>query len=530
MRNAVTRAPVWTCAVLAALLSAAIAQDKKPSKAKPKPATKFTPVHVHIQKGRYGEALEALDALEKIKADAVQIAVHRSRCYTETGKWAKAAATLRAAIKASGRKAVLHARLAEVQFAQGQYAAAEKTAKKAINLDGNQPLAHLVLADAYTETGRTKEALEEYRWFVRFYNRVQPKNAATLMLVGRGSVQYARWKSVSGIFNFIVNTLCPDALKDDENSWQAHYLSGTMLLEKHNRAAALPDFEKALAVNPNAADVLVALGHAAADRHQTEKATEYAEKALKVVPKHVAALQLKADVLLGLGRIADAEAVVRKALAVNPREQRTLARLAACYLLADGGPAEKELTDLLANVDAIANVSVKTPGRFAKLVIELAKRNPRPGYFLSILGERIEERRKFALAERFYKAATRVMPELAEPKTALGMLYMRIGRTKEAKAILDAAFKADPFHVRVSNMRKVLKLLDGYETIATPHFVIRFDSKADKILGRYMAEYLESIYPELTKQFGFEPPTRTQFEIYHNGGGQTGHEWFAARL
>jgi tetratricopeptide (TPR) repeat protein len=79
-------------------------------------------------------------------------------------------------------------------------------------------------------------------------------------------------------------------------------------------------------------------------------------------------------------------------------------------------------------------------------------------------------------------------------------------------------------------MRKVVKLLESYETIATDHFVIRIDSQADKILGRYLAEFLESEYPALVQQFGYEPPVRTQFEIYNKAKGLSAHQWFSARM
>src|SRR6185369_12870205 len=124
----------------------------------------------------------------------------------------------------------------------------------------------------------------------------------------------------------------------------------------------------------------------------------------------------------------------------------------------------------------------------------------------SLLGSKLELRKKFDLAERCYRQAIVSMPQLSAPRSDLGMLYMRVGRNGEAGKILDKAFEADPYHVRVSNMRKVLKVLDGYESIETEHFVIRVDGQADRILGRYMARYLEEIYPELVRQFGFEPP------------------------
>jgi tetratricopeptide (TPR) repeat protein len=60
--------------------------------------------------------------------------------------------------------------------------------------------------------------------------------------------------------------------------------------------------------------------------------------------------------------------------------------------------------------------------------------------------------------------------------------------------------------------------------------VIRVDGQVDRILGRYMAEFLEDEYPALVRQFGFEPPARTQFEVFHNGKGLQAHQWFSARL
>jgi tetratricopeptide (TPR) repeat protein len=491
---------------------------------------RFEAARVHLQKGRVEEALEVYEELSQTKADATKVALGKSRAHEVLGQWKQATTVLEQGVKAVPESALLWARLAEVQFRQGRYEAAEKSIAEALKRDDSQPLARLVQADVFTETGRVKQAGEAYRWFVRYYNRAQPEDAETLLLIARGTVQYARWNSVSQIFGFAVNTLCPDALKADKLSWQAYSTSGSLLLEKYNRAQALPEFRSALAINPRASVVLVSLGRASFQQHDLEEADEYADRALKTNPRFVPALQLKADVKLINGNLKAAEKLVRTALAVNPHEQRTLARLAACYLLADGPPPDDQLDELLSNLDAIENISIEKPGRFAKVLIELAQRNPRPGYFLTILGNSLESRRQYAVAERLYKSAMTSMPQLAEPKTALGMLYMRVGKIESAGKLLDEAFKADPFHVRVSNMRKVIKLLKGYRAITTDHFVIRVDSEADKLLGRYMAEYLEEIYPELVKQFGYEPPLRTQFEIYHNAKGLSAHQWFSARM
>lgn len=493
-------------------------------------AERFAEARIHFQKGRVDEALEVYDALEKDGADAVEIAVGRSRCLESRGELEQATDLLTAAAKKAEKSAVAWARLAELQLAQGAFGPPGESVKVALALDGELPLARLVQADLLAATGKLKEADEGYRWFVRYYNRKQPEDAETLLLVARGSAQYARWHSVSQIFDFVVNTLCPDALKKDPNCWEAHYLGGALLLEKYNRAQALPELRKALTINARAAEVHAALGEAALQDHSLKDAGQHAERALEINPRLVPALLIKADLHLEDGALDAAIKILEDAMEVNPHDERTLGRLAACYLLLDGPPAKKEINELFSNLDNISEADVPNPGRFGRLVMELAKRNPHPGMFLTVLGSELEGRKKFELAERCYKQAMASMPQLAEPKTALGMLAMRVGKIDEARKILDQALDADPYHVRVSNMRKVLKLLDGYEAITTEHFVIRVDSQADKLLGKYMAEYLEEEYAGLVKQFGFEPPARTQFEVYNKAKGLSAHQWFSARM
>jgi len=78
-------------------------------------------------------------------------------------------------------------------------------------------------------------------------------------------------------------------------------------------------------------------------------------------------------------------------------------------------------------------------------------------------------------------------------------------------------------------MRKVIGVLNEYDTILTDHFVIRVATK-DQLLGQYMSEYLEEVHKELSAQYGYEPEARTQFEIYSDAKGQTAHAWFSARM
>lgn len=502
--------------------------------AKSEDLPRLTDAREHLQRGRYAEASKAYTQfIEQHGTEHEQFpsaVIGLSRALESQGKYEEALVQLTEA--GSSSPAAL-AETARLQFMTGQMDAAMASCQAALQVDADLPLAHLILARIRTETGDLNGANNEFRWFVRYYNRKQPTDADTLLLVAEGASEYARWNSNSRIFNFIINTLCIDALKDDPLSWQSHFVSGSLLLEKYNRAQAIPDLKKALEINPRAVPVIVALGEAALQKHDIDSAMIYADQALKVQENHVPTLRLMADIALKRNAPEAALLALEKARETNPLDAEILGRLAAtCYLLdvQPGDEAEQRLQEVLSNLDAIGQLSLKNPSRLEKLLIDTARRNSKPGVILNAFASALESRRKYGMAEKLYQHAIRVMPQLSQPRTSLGMLYMQTGRADQARQLLDDAFKADPYHVRVSNMRKVLSVLSGYDTITTDHFVIRVDSQADRILGEYMAEYLEEIYPELIELYGFEPPQRSVFEIYHNAKGLSAHQWFSARM
>ena len=485
-----------------------------------------------LQTGKTEAAIEAFRAIAD--ADSTEPAEYRaavlglSRAYQDRGLWDQALEVAEQGLSRVPQDPSLLARLAELEFLRGRYESAERHVKETLARQDDHLLARLVKAHLNAEQGRHDEAIEGYVWFVRYYNRAQPTDAESLLLVAEGAIQYARWKSVSSIFNFVVNTLCVDALADDPLRWEASLVSGELLLEKYNNPQARAEFETALAVNPQAARVIVAQGRAALLDHETESAIDLAQRALKINPRLPEALRLAADASVQSGEFASAMKFVDAARQINPVDQRTLARLAGICLLDDGLPKPKEFVALL-NSD-FSTVSKGVLGsRFAKTYRNVLGHHPKPGVFLADVGAILDAHRKYEAAEFCYRRAIEVMPQLSAPRTALGMLAMRTGDLDEARSILDAAFKADPFHVRVSNMRKVLDQLQTYAVVTSDHFVVRVPED-QRLLGEAMTDYLERTYVELTATYGFEPETRTQFEVFGASGETSAHGWFSARM
>jgi tetratricopeptide (TPR) repeat protein len=273
-----------------------------------------------------------------------------------------------------------------------------------------------------------------------------------------------------------------------------------LLLEKYNSAQARLAFDKALVINPNAAEVMVGKGIDALAEMKFKEAELQAERALKVNPNLPEALRLRADLHLASGNVAGAMKELDTARQINPRDEQTLARVAACLYLDHKN------------------------GEMETLIKDVEKNDPKPGLFYYELATRLEERRRYDEAEKYYKKSIDLRPRLPWAFNSLGLLYVRMGREKEGRAILDKAFNADEFNVRVSNMRKVLKHLDKYETLKTDHFEVRFDPKHDKSLAHYMASYLEDIYADLADKFRYKPAGPILIEVFNN------HEMFSGRV
>ncbi|MBX3444447.1 MAG: tetratricopeptide repeat protein [Planctomyces sp.] len=482
----------------------------------------------HLQRGRYDEAAEQFAELQQ-SADptiALDAAIGMVETHLAEGEWDRAEELLAAEADRRPDNAALQGRMAELQLHRGRDEAAERAAQRALDANPEELRARLVMADLKSARGQVDESIEEYRWFVRHYNQRQPRDAETLLLVARGAVEYARARGVAQIYNFVINDLAPDALKADPLRWEAAFISGSLLIEKYNHAQAVQEFNAALAINPRSADVLAGLGRAAWSEQDVEQAGEYVDRALAVNARHLESLLLAVDLSLLADDPEGAEEFARRAREINPTSQSVLYRLAAIDLLKSGMAAESLSDTLLSTGEPDAGEQGRA---YADLYADLLRRNAAPGEFLTGLGSFLEHQRRWDAAARCYARAIEVAPQLSAPRTSLGLLKMRTGELADAREILDVAFKADPFHVRVSNMRKVLGVLEGYETLTTEHFVIRYD-RSDRLQAEFLAEHLESVYGPLTSEFGYEPPVRTPFELYSSAKGQGAHAWFSARM
>ncbi|NUQ63064.1 MAG: tetratricopeptide repeat protein [Pirellulales bacterium] len=457
--------------------------------------------------GKYAEAAEIYQA--RAPQDPAS-AVGLSRCLAAEGKYDEAAAVLTAA---SADHAVIQAELALLAFDRGDYPEAEKHAEAALRLEPSQLQARWVRGELLKNSGRLEEAEKAYLWLVTHYNEHDVRDAESLRWIGLAAAQVARWKRLGKQFDFLVNELYPDALKAEPGYWPAHYEAGRLFLEKHNQADAAREFKAALALNPSAAEVHAASALVALENREIEQAEQSLRRALEINSRLLAAWHVKADLAWANFQPAEAADLLRKyALPLNPASEATLGRLAACFVLREGVPQGVSGTE------------------WSKLAEGVAAHNTHAGEFYFTCGSWLEARSKLPEAEYFFKEAAGRMPQLLGSHAELGLLSMRAADEEQARKRLEEAFQADPFNVRVKNSLEVLDVLDGMEKLETRHCILRFDGQADRLLSRYAARVLDEVYPELCKQFGFQPPKSPLVEVFFETKGVSGQQWFSARM
>ncbi len=458
-----------------------------------------------LQRGNYAEAVEGYSRLLKQNPPPVAAFVGLARTHRAIGRYSDALAVLDEGVRQHPQQPELLAERADLLYELGRWDDALQDAAKARTLADDHFLARWVQARIYRDQGRRDDAEKEIRWLIRTYTDANAADKPItdpekLLIVGQAGIENARRKNLPSQFSFVLNEVYRDAFKADPDLWQAEYLSGQLLMEKHNRAEAAEAFDKALTINPRSAEVLAARGRLHWSRLDAAAAERDAEAALKINPHLTEALRLKADLRLYRGDLAGAERLVRVALDLRPREEASYARLAAIAYLA-------RKSDKVAEYESQVKQFCTTPGVFH---LELA--------------ELLSLSKQYAAAEKHYLEAKELRPDLPAALAGLGLLYMQLGREAEAREVLNDAFKADPFHVRVSNARKVLQHLHDYVDRNTEHFIIRYRKETDQVLAAWLADYLERWYAEYRKLYGESPPNKILVEII------TSREMFSGRV
>ena len=286
------------------------------------------------------------------------------------------------------------------------------------------------------------------------------------------------------------------ALKQNPKSADYKVRWGRMYLDHWQPKDAADLFGEALEINPNQAGALLGLARIAADNWD-HKAVDFAQRALKADPKLVEAQELLARVALEDNNEDLAAKEADKAIAMSPEALDGLAIRASIDWLndKDGSP----WIDRILKIDPAYGQAYATGGHFF------------------VINRRYDE------ANKLFRKAIELDPELWSARSELGVELMRLGQDAEARKLLEECFNNGYKNPETVNSLRLMDQYKNYETFKTPTTIVRLHKKEAALLRPYVESELQHAIATYDKKYKVHLTTPVQFELYPN------HEDFAVR-
>jgi tetratricopeptide (TPR) repeat protein len=214
------------------------------------------------------------------------------------------------------------------------------------------------------------------------------------------------------------------------------------------------------------------------------------DEALKINPRHVDALLLKADDLVDAERYADAAKVLDQAIEVNPNEPRAWAyRAVLAHLRSD------------AEGEAQARRSALAPWAG----------NPEVD---TLIGRKLSQKYRFAEGAAALKQAVALDPAYLPAKVQLSQTLLRLGDEDEGWKLVDEILAKDGYNVVAFNLSTLRDRLATFRTLEADGIVLRMDPREADLYGARTLDLLKRAKAELSSKYEVEPPTPIIVEIF----------------
>ena len=288
----------------------------------------------------------------------------RARAFTTAGDVDRAIALYRHLLAGEPDNAELQRALGRVLRQAGTVDEAIACYRRAIALDPGNARAHDELGQILSVRGEPREAAEHLRAALA----CDPTLVAAR--VELGELLFRDGRAAEAVAELRA------ALALDPTNWGVHYRLGVALarLGPEQADEAMSCFRRTIAGLPGHAAAHLQLGLAFWNRGDPAPAIALAERATRLDPKLPAAHGVLGTMLRTVGRIDEAIAILREAVAIDPDDATACFHLGACLCEARAGNAEEGSTFLQRAV-ALTPQNVQAHIRLCRVLVEMGRRD-----------------------------------------------------------------------------------------------------------------------------------------------------------
>ena len=427
-----------------------------------------------IALGEMGRKTEALASLGGVK-EVPRIIAARAKLLGELGRLDEAIALLNAQLKLNPESIHLHYWLGHLSEVVGDY----------------------------------RTARDAYGWFEPYLDKWQGQGATAfesaeeVTLIGRS---LDRWASITGAYqtrtalnNIILGMFLKAYDTIDRGYWPARVAAAEYYISHDDEISALKELKAASAKNPRDIHSLAITAHLTVASFNFDSTESLIAELREIDPNCIEADLINCRNLLQQRRPTEAEVPARAVLAKQPRHLEAMGLLAASFALR---LQESKMNEVLKQVEKIDPTN-------ASAYLEVA--------------EQLGAMRQYPRAAEKYKIAIERAPWWTTARNGLGLLYTQSGDEDQAAIVLDAAHSLDPYNLATTNYLRLLDDLRKFARKETAHFILMYDAVQDPLIPEYFADYLESIYRDVTTEYKTEPPVKTYIEVFPS------HDAFSVR-
>ena len=403
----------------------------------------------------------------------------------DTGKYSECIEMATEGIESqSWRETWWHFKL-RAELETGQYAAALETLQKALEAFSSSIRLRLI--------GHRIHLLND-----------QPEEAEDRLLEIEALVVRQRWRFNDSVSRIVLGRLYLlrgadprqvleifyDPVKRNTPSFADVYLAvGDLALDKHDHELAAESFGTAARISPDDPEAHFGLARAFAPSDPQQAATALA-RVIELNPRHAGGLLFQVDRLIDSERYEQAGETLERVLAVNKKHPLALAYRAVLAHLEGDAAAEKSW-----RTAALGSWST----------------NPEVDH---LIGRKLAQKYRFAEGAAYQRKALAFDPGYLPAKLQLSRDLLSLGLEEEAWRLADEVFEKDSYNVAAHNLVALNESVSKFKTLEADGLEVRMDAREADVYGRNVLRLLGEARGVLAEKYAVEIKGPIVVEIF----------------